>query len=231
VEEVSPDRDERRARGRRFPTGLVLGVVLLAIIAAGGWWALQSRLVKLPGSTNVAGPGAQPSAGDNNATSSGGTAGPAKPGQADQGRNWVTVFSPSDPTQVTAPTDAEAKAMQDDTGSFLRVRSGPSGAPVTFNVGQGILEQVAGKHAVFDVIARAEEGKETQMSVNCDFGALGDCGRKRYAVGHERNEYLFDVQFPDKEPAAGGTIAIDSDFDKQGKSVDIYEIRVSVVPE
>ena len=51
---------------------------------------------------------------------------------------------------------------------------------------------------------------------------------KRYAVGRERNEYLFDVQFPNKRPGAAGTIAVNSDFDKQGKSVDIYEIRVSI---
>ena len=66
------------------------------------------------------------------------------------------------------------------------------------------------------------------MSVDCNFGELGDCGRKRYAVGNQRNEYLFDVQMPAKRPGAAGSIAINSDFDKQGKSVDNYEIRVSV---
>jgi hypothetical protein len=119
--------------------------------------------------------------------------------------------------------------MQDDTGSFLRVRSGNSGSAVSFDVGQGILETLAGKHAVFDILARAEDGKQTQISVDCNFGELGDCGRRRYAVGHQSNEYLFDVQFPDKRPGAAGTIAVNSDFDGQGKSVDIYEIRVSVV--
>jgi hypothetical protein len=119
--------------------------------------------------------------------------------------------------------------MQDDSGSFLRVRSGKSGSAVSFDVGQGVLEQLAGKHAVFDIVARAEEGKDTQMSIDCNFGELGDCGRKRYAVGHEKNEYLFDVDFPDKRPGAAGAIAVNSDFDGQGKSVDIYEIRVSVV--
>jgi hypothetical protein len=119
--------------------------------------------------------------------------------------------------------------MQDDSGNFIRIRSSASGSAIIFDVGQGILERIAGKKAAFDIVARAsEEGKDTQISVTCSFGELGDCGRKRYAVGHERNEYLFDVQFPDKHPGAAGTIAINSDFDKQGKSVDIYEIRVSI---
>ncbi|HEY4192497.1 MAG TPA: hypothetical protein VGM46_07605, partial [Mesorhizobium sp.] len=128
---------------------------------------------------------------------------------------------------VSAPADAKAEVMQDDTGSFLRIRSGASGSAISFDVGQGILEKLAGKHAVFDVLARSEDGKDTQISIDCNFGDMGDCGRKRYAVGHERNEYLFDVTFPDKHPGAAGTIAINSDFDRQGKAVDIYEIRVS----
>ena len=37
-------------------------------------------------------------------------------------------------------------------------------------------------------------------------------------------------KFPDKPPGAAGSIAINSDFDKQGKAVDIYEIRVSIEP-
>ena len=221
-EAVRPDRAARRAR-RRFPTGLVVGVLLLAAIAAGAWWAVQSGLFRLPGEIGSSRPAAE---GGDQATA------PAegalqKPGEADQ-RNWITVFAPSDPTHVNAPSDAKAEVMQDDSGSFLRVRSGKSGSAVSFDVGQGVLEQLAGKHAVFDIVARAEEGKDTQMSIDCNFGELGDCGRKRYAVGHEKNEYLFDVDFPDKRPGAAGAIAVNSDFDGQGKSVDIYEIRVSV---
>jgi hypothetical protein len=90
------------------------------------------------------------------------------------------------------------------------------------------LQQIAGRKAVFDIIARAEEGKETQISVNCDFGELGDCGRKRYAVGYQRGEYLFDVELPDQNPGASGSIAIASDITSGGAAVDIYEIRVSV---
>ncbi|MBN9243125.1 MAG: hypothetical protein J0I98_10055 [Mesorhizobium sp.] len=222
--EVTPDRDERRAR-RRFPTGLVLGILLLVIIAAAAWWALRSGLLRMPEGGIQSPPAA---ADDSGEMAPAGEAGPQKPGAADQSRNWIVVFSPSDPTHVSTPSDARAEVMQDESGSFLRIRSGGSGSAVSFDVGQGVLERLAGKHAVFDIVARAEEGKDTQMSIDCNFGELGDCGRKRYAVGHDRNDYLFEVQFPDKQPGAAGAIAVNSDFDRQGKAVDVYEIKVSI---
>jgi len=221
--EVRPDRDERRAR-RRFPAGAVLGLLLLAVVAAGVWWATQAGLFRMPEGSG------QPSvaAEDGGGTPPSGEGAPQRSGESDQDRNWITVFTPSDPTHVSTPSDAKAEAMQDDSGAFLRIRSGKSGSAISFDVGEGVLQQLAGKHAVFDVVARSEEGKPTQLSIDCNFGEMGDCGRKRYAVGQQKNEYLFEVQFPDKRPGAAGSIAVNSDFDAEGRAVDIYQIRVSV---
>ncbi|PAP92543.1 hypothetical protein [Mesorhizobium wenxiniae] len=227
--EVMPDRDDRRARGPRLPlTAIFLGVTLLAAVGIGLYFAAQTGVFKSAAELDTAPPQTPPTVEDDDFTPPSDTASPLDSGET--ARDWINVFSPSDPALVSAPSDAKAEVMQDDSGSFLRIRSGASGSAISFDVGQGVLEKLAGKHATFDIIARSEEGKDTQISVDCNFGELGDCGRKRYAVGHERNEYLFDVRFPDKRPGAAGTIAINSDFDKQGKSVDIYEIRVSIVP-
>jgi hypothetical protein len=227
--DVMPDRDDRRVRGRRLPlTAIFLGVTLLAAVGIGLFFAVQTGVFKTQAQLDTAPPQAPPTVEGDDFAPADGTTAPQKPGAADQTRDWITVFSPADPTHVSAPSDTKAEAMKDDTGSFLRIRSGSSGSAINFDVGQGVLEKLAGKHAVFDIVARAEDGKDTQISVDCNFGDLGDCGRKRYGVSHERNEYLFDVRFPDKRPGAAGTIAINSDFDKLGKSVDIYEIRVSV---
>lgn len=229
--DVAPDRDERRIKGRRLPlTAIFLTVTLLAAIGIGLFFAAQTGVFKSQAQLDTAPPEAPPTVEDDDFAPADGDTGPAKPGAAEQSRDWISVFSPTDPTHVSAPSDAKAEVMKDDTGSFLRIRSGTSGSAISFDVGQGVLEKLAGKHAVFDIVARSEEGKETQLSVDCNFGELGDCGRKRYAVGQQRNEYLFDVRFPDKRPGAAGMIAINSDFDNQGKAADIYEIRVSVEP-
>ncbi|MER9315606.1 hypothetical protein NKI31_08840 [Mesorhizobium sp. M0659] len=235
--EVAPDRDERRIRGRRLPlTAIFFGVTLLAAAGIGLYFAVQTGVFKTPAQLDTAPPEAPPTVDDDDFTPPADTTEPQQPGApqqsgvAEQTRDWINVFTPTDPTHVATPSDAKADVVQDDTGSFLRIRSGASGSAVSFDVGQGVLEKLAGKHAVFDIVARAEDGKDTQISVDCNFGDLGDCGRKRYAVGQQRNEYLFDVKFPDKPPGAAGSIAINSDFDKQGKAVDIYEIRVSIEP-
>lgn len=228
AERRAADRAAAQAERRRPFAAMFFVVTLLAMGGIGAWWAVETGLFKTAAEidTSVHNPPKQLESEDY--SPNGANSGPARPGELDRARNWITVFSPTDPTDVSAPRGTVAEVSKDDTGSFLRIQSGNTGSAVSFDVGQGILEQIAGKHAVFDIVARAEDGKETQMAVDCNFGELGDCGRKRYLVGYQRGEYLFEMDVPDKEPGAAGTIAITSDFDKEGKAVDIYEIRVSV---
>jgi hypothetical protein len=226
VEVSAADGPNVTTERRRPIAAIFLGVTLIAVAAIGIWWGISTGLIKLP---------TQPEENDiiqpppdDETFVPGQEEAPAKPGEADAQRNWILVFSPSDPTSVNAPGDTKADVMKDDTGDFLRIRSGASGSAIVFDVAKGVLEQIAGKHAVFDIVTRAEEGKSTQISVDCNFGELGDCGRKRYEVGYEKGEFLFDIELPNKAPGAEGTIAINSDIDNGGKAVDVYEIKVSV---
>jgi hypothetical protein len=219
---------DERARKRRRPLAIAfIAATFIALVAIGGWWASQTGLflTQAERDTSVPNPPitTQPEDFIPEAEEP-----PVLSSAPDPQRNWVFIFTPADATNLTAPADATAEAKQDESGSFLRVRSGPSGSAVIFDVGQGVLDQLAGKAATFDVVARAADGKQTQMAVLCSFGELGDCGRKRYAVGYERADYLFEVTFPAKQAGAGGTIAINSDFANTGNAVDIYEIKVSV---
>lgn len=150
---------------------------------------------------------------------------PRVPG-ADDLAGWISIFDPSDPTTVTTPGDARAEVMESDGVQFVRITAGASGTPVLFDVGQGVLEQVAGRRAVFNIVAQAPDS-ETQMSVECSLAQLGDCGRKRYAVGGNREEFLFEMNLPSAAPGAGGSIAINPDVEGGSRTVDIYAIRVT----
>lgn len=165
--------------------------------------------------------------GSNPLRSDGNTA-PLKDGEEPGGAQWITIFQPSEATRMSVQGRATAEVMRDGTHSFARIISSGESDTVTFDVGEGILDQIAGKKATFDIVAKADDGKTTQMSVNCDFAGLGDCGRRRYDVRDSVSDFLFDLDLPQGKSAGGaGSITVNSDVSGSGKPVDIYEIRVS----
>lgn len=216
-----PARGERATRSRRgWLTPLVSLLVLVALIGGVWWWLGSSGQsgAQQPASPRVA-----------DEPSSAPSEPPPMLGGADDLTGWITVFDPADPTTVAAPGDSQAQVTEEDGQSFIRIRSGASGTPVVFDVGQGILEEVAGRRAVFAIVARSSDG-ETQISVECSLAELGDCGRRRFPVGVTRDEFLFEVEVPAGNPASGGVIAINPDVENEGRPVDIYAIRVSPAP-
>lgn len=216
-------------RQRRPLVGLFIGLTVLCLAVLIAYAAYQMGLFganSVRDAENAAAVEGQPTEPEDFEPGTEGA--PATAGQVDSQRHWINVFAANDPSTVSAPGDAKAEAMNDSTGPFIRLTSGQSGSAILFDVGQGVLEQVAGKRATFAIVARGLEGQDTQMSVACNFGELGDCGRMRYAVGATRGDYLFEVDVPQAEAGAGGTIAINSDFGNTGKSVDIFEVKVSV---
>ena len=209
---AAPRAVRERSRWSFLPGLLLLAVMVL--IGLGLWWALTGGF------------------GSRGSLSEPGSAGTtSQQGQSNQTvtpeGNWINVFTPSDPTTVRAPNGAQADVKQGDEASFIQIRSSGPDSGIAFDVGQGVLEQIAGRHAVFNVIARGAEGEGTEISISCDFGALGDCGRTRYVVGFERSDYLFEVDLPDQQPSSGGTITIVPDMAGQGRALDIFSIRVS----
>lgn len=223
--DLAGERDEARIllAGRRSWTGPVLLLLIVLALIGGGWWVWQSGLITLP-----AGP-VQPQLAEEPVTPDQPAA--TTPGQIVRARDddsWIRLFDPADPTTVTAAGDATAAADEQDGEVFVQARSGASGAPVRFGIGEGALQTIAGTRAVFRISASAdEEAGETQISVECDFAALGDCGRRRYLVGITREDFLFEVQLPNSNPGGAGAITINSDIENQGRSVRIHSISVA----
>jgi hypothetical protein len=154
---------------------------------------------------------------------------PAREGEDATDGKWINIFNPSEPTRISVRGSATAEIASQSSVSFARVKSPGPDDEIIFDVGEGILKEIAGKKATFDIIAKSDNGQPTQMSVSCDFDALGDCGRKRYDVTGARSDFLFDVTFPEgRQPTAPGTITITTDVSGAGKAVDIYAIRVTV---
>ena len=214
---------------RRRPFAMFyLIATLVAFIGIGVWWTMSNGILLSSDErdTSVRNPPLRLQEEEFSADETGDG---AQPGSRATG-DWITVFSPSDPTTVAAPGSASAEVMQDDGKHFLRISSSAD-TGVVFDVGQGILEMLAGRRALFAVDARTDDGAETQIAISCHFGALGDCGRTRYVVGPSRTDYLFEVDFPAATPDAGGTIAIVPDVSGEGRVLDIFAIKAAVASQ
>jgi len=222
------ERDRLDARTfraeRRRPYALLFSVfTVLAALAIGLWW--YAPLVFGPGGGGVANPPA---------TLEEESFTPEDDGEPDtvlpgtEVLNWIDVFEPSDPASIRAPGGTSAEVASDAGEAFLRIRSTSEGAAIGFDIGEGTLQRLAGKTAIFSIDARSEEQRETQISIACDFAGLGDCGRRRYLLAAERGEYLFEVAIPSGTPAGAGSIEIVPDIANEGRPVDIFAIRVAV---
>lgn len=223
---VAADRAARSRERKRPFAALFLGVAIVSLVAVGVLFAWRTGLFLSPQErdTSVPNPPLELESEDFDPAANGP---PALSDQPPAEQDWITIFSPANAATASTPGDARAETMQDDSGSFLRIRSGASGSAVSFDVGQGVLERLAGRTAVFSVEARAEEGQETEFSIECNFGELGDCGRRRYEATYEPGEYLFEIELPKAQPGASGSIAINPDIALQGRAIDVYEIRVA----
>ncbi len=218
--------DEPISRRRPFAT-LFMIALLLAAVGTGVWWTLQTGILQSIEKRDGQVPNPPPEL-------KGESFRPEKlPNEADNEedtdipRSWIVVFEPVSSTEVTVPGGASAELTERDGEAYLRIGS-QGGAEILFDIGEGTLERIAGGQALFSISARAQEGETAQISIACDLAELGDCGRKRYEVGAALSEFLFEIELPNHEPGAAGTIAINPDISNQGSNVDIKEIRIAI---
>lgn len=206
-----PAKTKKRKKSRLF--SLVLPLAFLVTAGFIGW-SLYNSFVTM-------GPVA------NNSLTQSGNLGPVREGDEADRKDWVTIFTPSQPDRISVQGRATAEIGGSGNARYARIKSPTVNDTISFDIGQGVLDELEGKQATFEVIVRSDNGGTVQMSVSCDFGALGDCGRKRYDVTDQQSSLLFDLSAPEVKPAnTSGRIIFTSDISGSGKSVDIYAIRV-----
>ena len=217
--EAGVSRKDRKKKRRSPLIGLGISVMVVVILGLIGF-SLYNSFADF-----TRGNGSSPLLTDNRMA-------PIKEGEDPEGRTWINIFTPVDATRMSVQGGATAEIMREGTNSFARVQSKSASDSVTFDIGEGVLNQLTGKKATFDIVARSDDGKPTQMSVNCDFAGLGDCGRRRYDVRDSVSDFLFDQDFQGSQSAGrSGKITINSDLSGAGKPVDIFAIRVTTAVE
>jgi hypothetical protein len=222
----------------RYDRGLGFSLMLITCLAAlvmGLWFAVSNGALRLRGAEEVTDttvtvdpqdlPEAEKpvvAAGDQTAAQVPATA---------PSDNWLMIFRPENPGELVVDPTISANVKGSGPLAHLRVepaKSSTGDAAVVFSIGQGVLEQIAGKRAVFDIVAAADDGNPTQISVFCDFAGLGDCGRKRFQIDAATSDNLFQIEFPAGKPTGSGQIVLNPDVEGKGRALEIYAIKVRV---
>jgi hypothetical protein len=222
----------------RYDRGLGFMLILttcLAVLVMGLWFAISNGALKLRGAADVPDttvtidPQDMPEA-EKPAAAANQPAAPQAQSAAGAD-NWLMIFRPDNPGELVVDPTIIANLKGSGPLAHLRVepaKSSTGEAAVVFSIGSGILEQVAGKRVVFDIVAAADDGNPTQISVFCDFAGLGDCGRKRFQIDGTTSDNLFQIEFPAGNPTGNGQIVLNPDVEGKGRPLEIYAIKVRV---
>ncbi|MDF1631564.1 biotin transporter BioY [Mycoplana sp. MJR14] len=215
-----------RRRGRLFSFLLVVAT-LVAALGTVAWWVQSSGLLLPPSERDgsVANPPQSVSGEDFPATQPGGE---ALDTHNSFSADWREVFEPSDTGALSAESGGRYEPVSTDEGPAVRLVSTAAdrAGAIAVAVAPDILQAMAGKTSTIALTVEPDSGKPAQVSVECDFGTLGNCGRHRFAVS-DRTDLLFQVTFEGSlSPSAAGRLLINSDVTGAGAGVNLFAVRI-----
>lgn len=146
------------------------------------------------------------------------------------GDGWLTAFLPGEDSQnVDTEGRGTADLFQNADSTFLRMASnaGSTANTIRIKVPRGIMQAVRGKVATFEMTMRGPEGDGHQFAVFCEFGPLGECGRKRFRIRDKVEAFVFDVLVNDVALPTNqdAYLVVNTDLSSSGKPVDLLAIR------
>jgi hypothetical protein len=214
----------RRRRGRLFSFLLVVAT-LIAAFGALAWWVQTSGLLD----DLEDGDGSNPPATVSGEDFSGED--PIKKALDTQSRfsaDWRAVFAPADTARLSAGSAGRFEAVSTNEGPAVRVTStNPErDGAVLIEVSPDVLGEMGGKTSTVALTVQSVSGKPVQVSVECDFGSMGGCGRHRFTIS-ERTDILFQVEFEGSlSPSEPGHLVLNSDITGADASVNLYAVRI-----
>ncbi len=206
VEDRTPPAgfSNRRKLQKRF---LTIGI-LLGIFALFGWIAYVVVVGYLDGTLLQSGSDQRLSE----------TAG-VDSGQ-DPGGDYITIIEPGDLSALVTAGRGESEIVNQLNTEMIRivsVRDGDSrnepARPILIKIRPGILEKIAGKVVNVEIFAKSAGNAPATFSVECQFGALGECGRKRFRIGLQPEAVVFSIMMREGETTGSEAyLAINTDI-------------------
>ena len=107
--------------------------------------------------------------------------------------------------------------------------------PLLLELAPGILKNIAGKRVTVEIMAKSGDSGAATFAVSCDFGDLGDCGRKRFRIGLQPEAVIFSIEISgDLKEGQRAFLAINTDVTSsaaisgKGAKIDIVYARIRI---
>ncbi|PCI05900.1 MAG: hypothetical protein COB78_04815 [Hyphomicrobiales bacterium] len=155
---------------------------------------------------------------------------------------YITLLEPNDPSTIVTDGAGQARIVNDVEATVLRIvslranfdKSQPA-KPILLEILPGILSQIRGKKITVEILAKSGSSGPATFSVECMFGEIGSCGRKRFRVGLQPEAVVFSIDVKGENLGEKAYLAIRTDIASsanlsgRGDVLDIISARLRIV--
>jgi hypothetical protein len=231
--ERKPAKTKAERKGTRAPFAkLLTAAVLVSFLGVGFFWVFTTDAFKSEEArdTSVPNPNRVLESESFEGRDPGTSNAPATLDSTAGDDGWIELFSPRDLTTLGLVAGATAEMKTDPFGDYVHLVTPNEEAEVQIDVPLNLMQQAPGGTIQLSFIAHAEDDAPTQMSVTCDLGTLGDCGRLRFNLGQAPQEYLMQMQIPEgASPSRQGIIKIVTDIENEARAVKLLQVRARLI--
>ncbi|TPW25956.1 hypothetical protein [Pararhizobium mangrovi] len=145
---------------------------------------------------------------------------------------WKPILAPGDDAvkgSAEPGPDASIRPVSAERGAALRLisKNPDESGDIRIRIPAETLSFMAGRVTTVALNLRGVSGKGAEVAIECDFGALGDCSRRRFTIDPEMTDVVFDVDLTGKSAAqAAGSLLINTDIGGNPSPVDLFAAGV-----
>lgn len=223
---LPPERAIKPRRKSRWKAR-AFALVTLAAFGAAGWWWVHSTGLTLPRAIRDGSvPNPPPSVKEDDFDGAKQLKSLSR--QGGYGDEWTKLFEAGKTKSFSVGAQATAKVEQSGSGPYLAITSASPGldGSVSIELPQSVIASMQGKISNVALMLEGSD-KPVQVTVECDFGGLGGCGRHRFLLSQNKTDLMFDVEVKSGGAAADtGRLIINADAGGEGNSAKLFSIHV-----
>ena len=221
--DLPPEFSNRRRKQRRS-IGIIIVLLVLALLAWVGYYLFTGLMDGSLLNSN----------GQNQSNRNANTAGQSSNSE------YITILEPSDTSSLITAGRGTAEIVNRQNQQMLSLTSlrdendrEKSAKSILLRLKPGVIEKIQGRNVTVEIFARSGSSGPAQFAIECQFGILGNCGRKRFRIGLQPEAVVFSIRLKKLEGTASDAFfAINTDITSSadisgiGDTIDIAYARL-----